>query len=83
VADSEPQREAILVHLAERGIMAVFHYVPLHKSDFYLKDHEATTLIRTERWSACLLRLPFYFELTDLQTDHIIDCIKDFYNAGK
>ncbi len=81
VADSLVQREAIIDHLAERGIMAVFHYVPLHQSSYYLKDHEAVSLIHTERYSACLLRLPFYFELTDMQTDYIIGCINDFYNG--
>jgi len=81
VADSEQQRDAIIGHLAERGIMAVFHYVSLHRSDYYLKDHEGVSLVCTERYSACLLRLPFYFELTDPQTDYIIDCINDFYNG--
>jgi len=83
VLDSQEQRDAMIGDLAEKGIMAVFHYVPLHRGDYYLRDNESVTLACTERFSAGLLRLPLYFELTMSQTDYIIDCIKNFYDPGK
>jgi dTDP-4-amino-4,6-dideoxygalactose transaminase len=83
ITDDQPQRDALIEALAKKGVMAVFHYVPLHRSEYYLKDHAQETLVNTEHFSACLLRLPLYFELTEAQIDYVIGCIKNFYHAGK
>ncbi|MBS1662588.1 MAG: dTDP-4-amino-4,6-dideoxygalactose transaminase, partial [Bacteroidetes bacterium] len=63
--DSREQLDEMIAYLSRKGIMAVFHYVPLHTSEYYLKEHERVSLPNTERFSACLLRLPMYFDLTE------------------
>jgi dTDP-4-amino-4,6-dideoxygalactose transaminase len=77
-ADIE-ERDALIGFLRSRDILAVFHYVPLHSSPFYLRDHPLTVLPYTEYFSDRLVRLPLFFELTDEQVDYIIGCIKAFY----
>lgn len=54
--------------LAERGILAVFHYQSLHRSDFSKRnfpDQYQRTLPNSDRFSDCLLRLPLFFELPE------------------
>jgi dTDP-4-amino-4,6-dideoxygalactose transaminase len=78
--DSIKQRDRMIAHLAEAGIMAVFHYVPLHTSEYYLRDHPEESLPNTDRFSNCLLRLPLYYELADEQMSYILQQICRFYD---
>ena len=57
-------RNELIKYLKNRGIHAVFHYLSLHKSDFILKqDSSIEELSHSDRYSECLVRLPFFFEL--------------------
>ena len=62
-------REEYIVRLAEKGILAVFHYQSLHKSE-YIQNHQpeeyARHLPNAERFSDCLLRLPLFFDLPEV-----------------
>lgn len=54
--------------LAEQGILAVFHYQSLHRSDFSKRnfpDQYQRILPNSDRFSDCLLRLPLFFELPE------------------
>lgn len=77
------ERDGLIDYLASNGIIAVFHYIPLHKSPYYLKDHPSGRLPHTERYSDSLVRLPLYFELEDGQIDYIVDCVKGYYDSAK
>lgn len=89
VCRSLEQRSALISYLKERGIMAVFHYLSLHKSNFYMthKEHRPlkdcmdapASLPCCDRYNDCLVRLPLFFELTDPQVDYIIDTVNSFY----
>jgi dTDP-4-amino-4,6-dideoxygalactose transaminase len=57
------QRTALLAHLKQNSIMAVFHYLSLHKSPYYCDKHDGRDLPETDRYSDCLVRLPMFFEL--------------------
>lgn len=57
------QRVQILDHLRANGILAVFHYLSLHKSPFYKTKHDGRCLKYSDLYSQCVLRLPFYYEL--------------------
>ncbi len=57
------QRTALLSHLKDNGILAVFHYLSLHKSPFYETKHDGRILNETDRYSDCLVRLPLFFEV--------------------
>lgn len=57
------QRTALINHLKENDIWAVFHYISLHKSPFYEEKHDGRVLPETDNFTDCLLRLPLFFEL--------------------
>ncbi len=80
-ADIE-ERTALIAHLRAAGILAVFHYVPLHSSPFAQSlGVPQTQLPRTEELSARLLRLPMYFDLTDQQVEEVASLVLDFYRT--
>jgi dTDP-4-amino-4,6-dideoxygalactose transaminase len=64
-------RDGLLAHLNSRGIGAVFHYVPLHSSPMGRKlGCDSRELPVTDSASARLIRLPFYYAITqDEQAD--------------
>tara|TARA_R100000935_G_scaffold57510_1_gene91605 strand:- start:331 stop:1461 length:1131 start_codon:yes stop_codon:yes gene_type:complete len=75
------KRTLLLEYLKEKGVYAVFHYVPLHSaqagkafSRFHSEDQFTTT--ESER----IVRLPMYYDLKKEQIDYtslvIIDCFK-------
>lgn len=78
-----PTRQALLAHLRAVGILAVFHYVPLHSSPIgRTYGYSASDLPITEDLSARLIRLPLYFELTEADQDRVLEEITRFY-AGR
>ena len=72
------QRTALIRHLKERKILAVFHYLSLHKSDYYHRKHDGRDLPNSDRFTDCLLRLPLFYEITDEEVSYIIDQVKSF-----
>lgn len=68
-------RDTIISELKRNGIMAVFHYLSLHKSDFYAKNYTGEILKNSDLYTDTLLRLPLYFELTDGELNSIINVI--------
>lgn len=70
-------RTALLAHLRERRILAVFHYLPLHLSDMgrRLGGVEGQCPV-TEDVSDRLVRLPLFFQLTDADQDRVIDAVR-------
>ncbi|MGH2387712.1 MAG: dTDP-4-amino-4,6-dideoxygalactose transaminase [Chloroflexota bacterium] len=76
------ERTALIAHLRAAGIVAVFHYVPLHSSPFAQSlGVPQTHLPWTEELSARLLRLPMYFDLTDREVDEVAGIVLDFYRT--
>lgn len=72
-------RDALLRHLNARGIMAVFHYVPLHSSPAGQRYARAAgPLPVTESLSGRLLRLPLWVGLDRPQ--QVIDAVTDFFS---
>jgi dTDP-4-amino-4,6-dideoxygalactose transaminase len=80
ITRSLKERKELAQFLRELGILAVFHYVPLHNSPAgKLYGRACGTLDVTERVSDCLLRLPLYYEMTDDDVHLITGNIKSFY----
>jgi dTDP-4-amino-4,6-dideoxygalactose transaminase len=73
------ERSALLLFLKNAGISAVFHYLPLHSSDFFLPKHDGRILNHTDHFSECIIRLPFYNELKEEELNYVIEAIKKFY----
>ncbi len=70
-------RMSLIRHLKEHGILAVFHYVPLHTSPIGQAMGYSTGMLPvTEQLSEQLLRLPFYFEL---QEDDIMTIAREIF----
>lgn len=76
------ERARLISFLKEKGILAVFHYVPLHSAPagirfgrFHGEDNYTTK--ESER----LLRLPMFYTLTADQVEYITDQVKAFYQA--
>jgi dTDP-4-amino-4,6-dideoxygalactose transaminase len=61
------QRTSLIQHLKENNILAVFHYISLHKSPFYKEKHDDRILPETDKFTDCLLRLPLFYELIETE----------------
>jgi dTDP-4-amino-4,6-dideoxygalactose transaminase len=72
-------RSYLIEHLKGRGILAVFHYLPLHISDMGRGfGGKAGDCPVTEEISDVLLRLPFYNSLGISEQNQVIEAICDF-----
>lgn len=73
------ERSALIKHLKSKGILAVFHYLSLNKSKYFLKDNPEIDIPNSDRYTDCLLRLPFYYELGEDEQMQVIDEIRSYY----
>lgn len=74
-----PARDRFLEHMRERGILAVFHYVPLHSSPMGLRlGGRPGQCPVAEDASARLARLPFYTGMTEDEQDQVIEAVTAF-----
>jgi dTDP-4-amino-4,6-dideoxygalactose transaminase len=74
------ERSALLEHLKNRDVMAVFHYVPLHTAEagrrfgcFFGEDCYTTS--ESER----LVRLPMWYGLGEVDQQRVVAAVKEFY----
>ena len=75
-------RGRLLEHLGDRGIRALFHYVPLHSSPFGQSlGYQAEDLPVTENRSARLVRLPMYLGLSVAEIDRICEEVSGFFRG--
>jgi dTDP-4-amino-4,6-dideoxygalactose transaminase len=73
------RRTALIAHLKAQGIHAVFHYLPLHLSEFAARwGGKAGDCPVTEDVSDRLLRLPFFNSITDDQQGFVIESLCRF-----
>lgn len=72
-------RTALIAHLKARGILAVFHYLPLHLSEYARRwnDRPCDCPV-TEYVSDRLLRLPFFNSMTEEQQAMVITSVLEF-----
>ena len=76
------ERSELAAHLKEKGVLAVFHYVPLHSAPagrkfgrFHGEDRYTTATF--ER----LLRLPMYYGLENDDIELTCEAIREFYRS--
>ena len=74
-------RTALIATMKANGILAVFHYLSLHSSDYYQDKHDGRALVQCDRYADCLVRLPLYYDLTIEEVDMICDYINTHYNG--
>lgn len=82
VCRNEDERSRLIKYLKENKILTVFHYLSLHKSDYYTKHYQnIPDLPNCDMYADCLVRLPMYYELSLEQVDIITEYIKHFFKA--
>jgi len=75
----EGTRNNLMNHLKSKGILAIFHYLPLHISPVGRSlGYQEGQLPVTESVSGRLLRLPFYYDLEKEEQAEIVQLIKKF-----
>lgn len=75
------ERTALIKHLKDNGINAVFHYLSLHKSKFAVDNGMGgANLPMADYYTDCLVRLPLFGALTEQEVDYVTKSIIDFYN---
>ena len=75
-------RTRAIEYLRRHDITTVFHYVPLHSSPAGLKfarTHGDMTV--TNETSDRLLRLPLYYDMSDADTQRVIDGLMSFFKS--
>jgi len=67
ICRSLEERTTIMDKLREQEIWSVFHYLSLHRGQFYIKSpgYINKTLPRSESYEDTLVRLPLFYELTN------------------
>lgn len=75
------ERDNLINHLKNNDIQAVFHYLPLHISTYFKAKHDGRELPNAERYSDCIIRLPFYFDLDPDDLHYICENILTFYQT--
>ena len=80
---SDAERTELIAHLRARGILAVFHYLPLHLSPMgrRLGGREGDCPI-AEHVAERLVRLPFFTGLTDDEQALVIQGVREFEFAS-
>lgn len=76
VFNSLEERTALIKKLRENDILAVFHYLSLHSSEFYKDKHDGRSLPECDRYADCLVRLPMYYDLTEGDVNKICEIIR-------
>jgi len=79
--DAETQQK-LLKHLKENQILAVFHYISLHTSDFYNEKHGNRTLEMSDIYTNTLIRLPLYYQISKEEQIKIIEYIISFFKLN-
>jgi dTDP-4-amino-4,6-dideoxygalactose transaminase len=79
VVNDAKSRQALIEHLKNKGIYAVFHYLSLHESPFYANKYQGEALIHSDNFTDCLIRLPMFYDLTEEQVDYISSEVVSFF----
>ncbi len=80
VCRSLDERSALINYLKQNGVQAVFHYLSLHKSQYYREHYSLLLNLKNcEMYEDCLLRLPLFYDLEDEDVSRVIGLVKDFY----
>ena len=76
VCNNLDERTVLIKKLKENGVLAVFHYLSLHSSEYYKDKHDGRDLPSCDRYADCLVRLPLFYELGEEDVEEILMIIK-------
>jgi dTDP-4-amino-4,6-dideoxygalactose transaminase len=75
-------RNNLISYLKQNDILAVFHYLSLHKSPYFTNKHDGRELPLADYYTDCLLRLPLYYDLKENEVKLIANKIKKFFKLN-
>lgn len=76
------ERSGLIKFLKEHEILAPFHYLSLHKSDYYKAHNDnIPKLPYCYMYADCLVRMPMFYELELEQVDMIVATIKEYFKT--
>ena len=70
------KRSDFIAKMKAQDVSCVFHYLPLHSSAYYAKQHDGRELPNCDRYADTLVRLPLYYGLGPDQ-DKVFAAIKE------
>lgn len=73
------ERSGLIRYIKEHNVQAVFHYLSLHKSEFYKNKHDGRALPECDRYADCLVRLPLFYDLKEEEVLNICQLIKEYF----
>jgi len=79
IFDNIDDRSNMIKYLKDNGVLSVFHYLSLHKSDYYSDKHDGRNLQNSDNFENTLLRLPMYYDLSESEVDRIVSLIKNYF----
>ncbi len=72
-------RSQLIAHLKEAGVVATFHYQPLHSSEAGRTYGRAVgELPNTQRAADCLVRLPLWAGMSESEVTQVINAVSSF-----
>lgn len=76
------ERSGLIKFLKEHDVIAPFHYLSLHKSEWYINNCELRPeLPWSDMYTDCLVRLPMFYELELEQVDSIVELIELYFHS--
>lgn len=76
---TKEKRDNLISYLEKKGVLAVFHYTPLHSSDFMRFQNEPVpTLPNADYFSNHLIRLPIFVGLEEKDLQKIVQAVITF-----
>ena len=79
--DSQEQRNDFIRYMKSKNILVVFHYVPLHSSNFAHQNLDQYQLPSTVENAQKLVRLPIFYSLTYDEQQRVIGAAHFFFNT--
>ncbi|NOR44818.1 MAG: dTDP-4-amino-4,6-dideoxygalactose transaminase [Candidatus Delongbacteria bacterium] len=80
LVDNEDVRENLIKYLSEKGILAIFHYIPLHQAPYWKDKYKNINLPITEKVSKTIIRLPLFYGIKENEIRYIVDSIHHFFD---
>ena len=65
-------RDQLIQKLKQNGFYSVFHYLSLHKSDYFMGQHDGRDLKNSDKFTDCLLRLPLFYDLEVSDVERLV-----------
>ena len=81
IMNSMEERTDLIQFMKNEEVMPVFHYLSLHNSPYYHDKHDGRELIECDKFADRLLRMPFYYDLSNEDVEKITTLIIRFFDG--